>query len=71
MRVRPALKGLASFAAAVTNITQASELMDDICEGKEHFTGPTWAKCAAWLVLVLLAGQEMEKVRRRYQEVVG
>ena len=71
MRWGEAAKGIASFAAAATNIVQASELVDDLTKDANHFTGPRWVKVLFWLTLVLLAAQEVKKARHRFERVMS
>lgn len=67
---RTIFRGLASLTAAVTNLVQASELIDDILEDRNHFLGPKSIKVVFWVVLVLLTAQEIEKTRNRFEEII-
>jgi len=68
-RLRAAAKGMASLSAAVANLVQAGEVLDDILNGTKHFAGPRCLKIVAWVVLMIWGLQEIEKMRHSFEEV--
>lgn len=60
------LKGTASFIGALACLTIASELVDDLRFGSNHFTIPRWLKPLAAVAFAGFAILEASKVRRRW-----
>lgn len=70
-RIKSITQGLASLTAAITNLVQASELVEDICEDTNYFSAPKSIKILFWVILIFLASQEIEKTRNRFEECIS